>query len=159
MSFEIDPKLSYKRVVETEASELCRFIKQYYAYDHIDFDEQKVLSLLPALLADVHQGLAYFVNLDDQTIGYFILTYGFDIEFGGRHAVVTDLFFTENARRSGAGKKTLEFIQSLCETQKITNVILQVETDNEEAQFFYQRFGFKKLSRYILARHFRNQVL
>lgn len=142
----------FKRANAQDATTLTQWIQRYYAYDHIPFNEALILPAIPHLLKNDQEGVAYFVTLNDLTIGYFILTFGFDLEFGGKLAIVTDLFFDEAVRRKGAGHATIQFIQSICLEAGIAVLQLQVETDNHEAQAFYQKSGFKTLTRHSLIR-------
>jgi GNAT superfamily N-acetyltransferase len=151
-------KIDFKRIEAAHQEELKTWIKRYYTYDHIAFDEKKVNHGLWALLGNDQFGTAYFVTLAGETIGYFILTYAFDIEFDGQHGVLTDLYLSEEARRSGAGTRTFQFIEGLCRDLNFTSLLLQVETDNLEAQSFYQKAGVKTLSRHILVKHLKDQA-
>ena len=151
-------KIDFKRAQAKDLPEVASWIKRYYTYDHIPYHETQVKSGLWTLLETGEYGSAYFVSLGTETIGYFILTYAFDIEFGGRHAVLTDLFFSEAARRTGAGTKTLRFIEALCVNENINSLLLQVESDNHEAQRFYKKSGIETLSRHILVKNLGNRT-
>jgi GNAT superfamily N-acetyltransferase len=146
-------KIDFKRAGPTDLDSVAALIKHYYAYDHIAYDETKVRQGLWKLLGNDSYGVAFFVEQNGSRIGYFIVTYAFDIEFGGVHAVLTDLFLNEQARRTGAGTRTLSFIESLCRQAGITALLLQVETDNEEARAFYQKSGMITLTRHILVKN------
>jgi ribosomal protein S18 acetylase RimI-like enzyme len=150
MAAVYDSKLDFIRAKSINAGEVLDWIRKYYAYDHIEFKAEQLKKHLPSLLENDGNGLVYFVEQAGTRLGYFILTYAFDLEFGGRYAMVTDLFFAANTRRSGAGTETLQFIESLCTVQNITHLLLQVETDNEEAKAFYRKSKFTELSRHIL---------
>ena len=152
MSPVSDSKIVFTRAGLEDSSEVLEWIRKYYTYDHIDFDAETLTAAMPELLKNDLNGLAYFVELDNKPVGYFILTYAFDLEFGGRHATVTDLFFEANIRRAGLGTRTLQFIESLCSVQNFSHLLLQVETDNDEAKAFYQKSKFTVLTRHILTK-------
>jgi GNAT superfamily N-acetyltransferase len=145
-----DSKLDFIRAKPESAGEVLDWIRKYYAYDHIEFKVESLQKHLPALLENDLNGLVYFVEQGGTRIGYFIFTYAFDLEFGGRHAIVTDLFFEASTRRFGAGTKTLQFIESLCAAQNLPFLLLQVEIDNDEAKSFYRKSKFTILTRHIL---------
>jgi len=129
---------------------LLDWVRRYYAFDHIPFDALKVESALKQLFQNPDYGHAYFVQLNQKTVGYFLVGYNFDIEYGGRHAAITDLFFSEEVRRGGIGTRTLQFIEKLCREEGLSNLFLQVEIDNVEAQAFYQKMGFELHTRYSM---------
>ena len=156
MPLHSESKIDFKMAQTSDLPELAEWIKRYYAYDHIEYQEMQVRQGLWNLLENEALGTTYFVSQNDRLIGYFILTYSFDIEFGGQHGVLTDLFFDEEARRSGIGTKTLEFIEQLCLKLGFSCLLLQVGIDNLKAQTFYQKAGITTLARHILVKDLKD---
>ncbi len=138
-----------------DAGELLEWVRAYYACDGIAFHAAAVAPALEELLHDATLGRAFFVSRGDESAGnsdgaiagYTIFTFGFDAEFGGRLATVTDLFFRPEHRRRGAGVATLEFIVAVCREAGVRALELQVEEHNLPAQALYGKFGFRRLSR------------
>jgi ribosomal protein S18 acetylase RimI-like enzyme len=152
-----DSKLEFIRAKPEDGGEVLDWIRAYYTYDHIEFKAEQLGKHLSELLKNEGNGLVYFVEQAGKRIGYFIFTYAFDLEFGGRHAMVTDLFFEASTRRTGAGTKTIQFIEKLCAAQNLTHLLLQVETDNEEAKAFYRKSKFTILTRHILKKELESK--
>ncbi len=90
-----------------------------------------------------------------KAIGYVVLTFNFDLEFGGLEGLVTDLFIIEKYRGHGLGKRALDVVDDYCRSREIGTVELQVTAENKEAQAFYRRIGFEQLSRVVMARDVR----
>ena len=88
-----------------------------------------------------------------EPIGYFVLTYGFDLELGGRQATVTELYLRPVARRSGIGTTAIDFIEQHLTEHRITAYELQVEGDNTEARSFYTKHGFRSHDRIPLTKY------
>jgi ribosomal protein S18 acetylase RimI-like enzyme len=145
---------NFEKATLVETAELLSWIQKYYTYDHIAFQPEKLKIALALLLRDETYGYAYFIRVDEKRVGYFICTYGFDIEMGGRFALVTDLYFEESARRNGLGTATLTFIENEAKKRDLNSIELQVETDNHEAQAFYQKIGFEQLTRFSMSKKF-----
>lgn len=146
------PDIQYLKATPADLNPLLTWIERYYAFDHIPFDPEKIKLAVSQLLQNDQFGVAYFAHLDGRTVGYFLLTYSFDIEYGGRHATLTDLFLDETTRRTGIGSRTLQLIEDLCRHQNISTLFLLVEIDNIEAQSFYKKMGFDLHTRYSMSK-------
>lgn len=132
---------------------LVRLIRGYYAFDHIAFDEKVIRAGLKAMFKDDSTGLAFLIIVEAEPVGYAILTYGFDLEFGGRTALMTDLFLEPNHRGQGIGRKTLQFLELFCRKNGIGALELQVERTNKAAQRFYRRLKFDAHDRIPMIKH------
>ncbi|HEX4644415.1 MAG TPA: GNAT family N-acetyltransferase [Verrucomicrobiae bacterium] len=114
----------------------------YYKYDGIAFDSEIVRPALRVLLKNKSLGKAWFIQRDGRPVGYAVATFGFDHEFGGRMATVTDLYLEPRHRRKGLGRKTLEHVADFCRRAGVRGLELQAERDKTEARAFYKRCGF-----------------
>ncbi len=139
--------LSFRSAGSEAAGELLEWVREYYACDGIAFDAAAMAPALERLLRDPALGRAYFITRERQRIGYTIFTFGYDVEFGGPLATVTDLFLQPAERGRGAGMATLEFIAATCRAAGVCALELQVEQHNLPAQRLYKKFGFRQLSR------------
>ena len=113
----------------------------------IPFDEASIAGGLSVLLRDPSFGLAFLIQNGEQEAGYLILTFGFDLEFGGRQATLTEVFINEGHRRKGIGSRVFAQLEEICRNLGIGALELQVEEDNLEAQRFYHKLGFRAHSR------------
>ncbi len=141
------PDLSHRRAGPGDHSVLLRLIAAYYACDHIAFDEPVVREGLGHLLASEGLGRAYLIEHGGKTVGYVLFTYGFDLEFGGRLATVTDFYLEPDFRRRGLGSATLGFVADECRALGVKALELQVEEGNLPAQALYRKSGFERLTR------------
>ena len=141
------PDLSPRRASPADHATLLRLIAAYYAYDHIAFDEPVARAGLAQLLSDEATGRAYLLERRGEIAGYFIFTFGFDVEFGGRLATLTDLYLEPAFRGAGLGTAALEFIAAECRALGVKAIELQVEEANLPAQALYRKLGFERLSR------------
>ncbi len=122
---------------------LVELIRQYFHHDRIEFSEDAVRGGLKILLADQTIGQAWLVEQGTRTIGYAIASFGFDLEFGGRQATLTDIFIEESHRKSGLGKRVLGAVEDYCRRCGVRALELQAERQNTVALAFYQRQGFR----------------
>lgn len=84
--------------------------------------------------------------------GYVILSFNYDLEFGGLQGIVTDLFLREKCRGRGLGQEALDAVAEYCRGRGISAIELQVEHDNRVAQGFYRKLGFRRLSRIVMGK-------
>src|SRR4030095_16392006 len=82
-----------------------------------------------ALVARVHDNIA----------GFAIMRYG------DEHAHLDLLAVAPSYRRAGVGRQLLEWLEKCAVVAGIFYVTLEVRTENEGAQAFYQRLGYRAL--------------
>ncbi|MCC7071378.1 MAG: GNAT family N-acetyltransferase [Deltaproteobacteria bacterium] len=131
---------------------LLPLLRAYWEYDGIEYREAEVHRGLAELCAHPELGGAYLIERSAEAVGYFIFTWGFDLEFGGRHGWLTDLYLLPSERGQGRGRQVFAFIDELLREAGASCVELVVERDNAEAQAFYRRLGFVAADRVPLAR-------
>jgi diamine N-acetyltransferase len=74
--------------------------------------------------------------------GYAVLAFSYDLEFGGREAIITDLFISTRYRRKGYGARLLSMIIAFCRRTALYEIELHVTRENRAAMAFYKSFGF-----------------
>jgi diamine N-acetyltransferase len=136
----------------SDADVLVQLIGRYFAHDHIPFDEEAVRRGLVQLLADQRLGHAWMVELDSAIAGYAIVTFGFDLEMGGRFALLTDLYLERSLRGSGLGMKILAEIERRLVDMGVVTFELTVERGNTHAQALYRKAGFSARDRFPMTK-------
>ena len=123
-------------------------VREYYALDGIAFHSEQVLPALLILLQNEALGRVWRIQTEGQdAAGYMILTFGYDIEFGGRLATLTDLYLKPRFRGRGLGTAAFRFLEEFCRDQRVNALELQVLPRNAGAQRLYRRCGFEALDR------------
>lgn len=90
--------ISVVRADRSRLPVLLELVAAYYRFDHIDFDRESAERTLGELIDTPALGGAWLALRGDATVGYFVLTLGYDVEFGGRVATMTDLFIIAEVR-------------------------------------------------------------
>ncbi len=139
----------------SDQADLLRLIRAYYRFDGIRFRPASIEKALQRLLHSRALGRVWLMLDGDKAIGYIVLTFNFDLEFGGLEGLVTDLFVIEKYRGRGLGKRALDVVDDYCRSREIDTVELQVTAENKQAQAFYRRIGFEQLSRVVMTRDVR----
>ncbi len=145
-------KIKFKRATRAHVGSLLRLVEKYYRFDHIPFHRAKIRAGLKLLLSKNSFGRAWLIDAEGQTAGYVVLTFGFDYEFGGRTALITDLYLEPTFRGRGLGRRALDHVEAFCRKAGIAAMELQVEHKNRRAARLYRSFGFEPLPRIPMCR-------
>lgn len=131
---------------------LIAMMREFYAHEHLAFDERATPAALRQLLSDASCGRVYLMLAGVDVVGYIVLTFGFSLEFHGRDALVDEIYIKENYRGRGIGKQALQFIESVCRELGVHALHLEVERANTTAQAVYRKSGFQDHDRYLLTK-------
>lgn len=141
---------SFRAAEPSDADALIEMMRDFNAHERIAFDEREVRDVLAQLFANDSYGLACLILLGGEVAGYVVITFGFSIEFRGRHALIDELFLKEGFRGRGAGAATLRFAEGVCRARGIRALHLEVDRGNTVAQSVYSRAGFIDRGNHLL---------
>jgi ribosomal protein S18 acetylase RimI-like enzyme len=111
------------------------------AHEGIAIDAPTLEAALERLLRDPSVGGVWLVERDRAVVGYAIATFGYDLEFGGRDAFLTELWIDPAARGQGAGTAALGLLDPELRARGVQALHLQVRPDNPALRL-YERSGF-----------------
>jgi len=134
-------------------ADLLGLVRAYYRFDGIRFSRALVEPALTLLLGRPALGRVWIMRAGARPVGYVILTFNFDLEFGGLEGLVTDLFVHAQWRGQGLGRAALATVDDFCRRAHIRTVELQVAERNRQAQAFYLLLGFRSLPRMVFSRN------
>ncbi|MGH8012374.1 MAG: GNAT family N-acetyltransferase, partial [Candidatus Binataceae bacterium] len=89
----------------SDMAQLLELIKAYYRFDHITFNAKSVREALRELLRDCSLGIVWIMRDAEKAVGYIVLTFNYDLEFGGLEGLITDLFIRSEYRSHGLGRR------------------------------------------------------
>ncbi len=135
----------------SDKTRLLGLIEQYYRFDSIAFDERVTGRALQLLLNDEKLGRTWVIDNGNRLLGYAIMSYNYDLEFGGVEGIVTELFVAARYRGHGLGALVIDEIRRFCVKEGISTVELQVSGANHRARAFYRKLGFKALDRVVMS--------
>jgi ribosomal protein S18 acetylase RimI-like enzyme len=144
--------IEIRRARPGDAADLMPLIRAYYRFDGIRFRASPIAQALTRMLKNRRLGCVWIFRDGIKAVGYVLLSFNFDLEFGGFEGLVTDLFVHQNYRRRGLGERALAIVDEYCRSAGIATVELQVVEDNREAQAFYRKIGFMRLNRIVMVR-------
>lgn len=142
-------QITYSSIVQAESADipaLHELMREFYACERLDFTEA-VRVALRHLVTD--ENLGYVLLLAAHTelagrenIGYAVVTFGFSLEFGGRFALLDELYVREPYRNHGFGSQTLQLLELRCVQSGIETMRLEVDRVNAAAQSLYRKRGY-----------------
>ncbi|HEX4458345.1 MAG TPA: GNAT family N-acetyltransferase [Polyangia bacterium] len=126
-----------------DAERLLDLMEDFNRIESIPFARATMRqALLPLLAADNHLGRVVIADADAATIGYALVTFGYDLEYGGRDAWLTELYLVASARARGDGKRLLDDAVAVAKAAGAHAMHLQVRHENGVARAVYERAGF-----------------
>ena len=134
----------------SDLERLLPLVKAYYAFDAIAYDADNLRTALAGLLKDKSLGRIWTIDTGRGLAGYAVLAFSYDLEFGGREAIITDLFVSARYRRKGCGARLLRMIIAFCRRTALYEIELHVTRKNRAAMAFYKSFGFRDRQRTVL---------
>lgn len=125
--------------------------KAFNADEGIAIDDAALAAGLRRLLAEPALGGAWLVVRDGSVIGHAVVTYGYDLEFGGADSFLTEIWIDEAARGDGVGSDVLELLAAELRARDVRALHLQVRPDNPAIRL-YERAGFVTVPRVVMTR-------
>jgi ribosomal protein S18 acetylase RimI-like enzyme len=140
----------FRRAKEADHDQIVSMMRELYASDDLPFPSRGPVAL-QLLLREPDYGCCEMILDGNSTIGYFVLGYGFSLEFGGRDAFLDELYVKPDSRGKGVGRAAVARAAELCRELGIGALHLEVNSENTAAQRLYRRAGFTpRHSRYDL---------
>jgi ribosomal protein S18 acetylase RimI-like enzyme len=162
--------LRLRRATPADLPSILPRTRALNAHEGIDIAEDALEAALRVLLLDARLGGVWLIErlslpgpgsavLTDPPpadalatpIGYAIVTFGYDLEFAGRDAWLTELWIDDDARSTGAGGTALTLLDAELRPLGVRALHLQVRAENPALRL-YERAGFTRSPRLILTR-------
>jgi ribosomal protein S18 acetylase RimI-like enzyme len=102
------------------------------------------------LLDAPNLGQIYVIDVDEEVVGYAVLTWGYSLEDGGRHGLLDELYVASAYRRRGLAHRLLAELEKSCRQNGARTIHLLVERSNEDARRIYLNHGFTSHERDVL---------
>jgi ribosomal protein S18 acetylase RimI-like enzyme len=137
---------------DSELPWLVEMMVDFNRFEEIPWDPQSGTAVLQRLLDDASLGQVHVVIQDGAVVGSAILTYGYDLEFGGRDAFLTEIYLVPEARGRGLGEEVLSALELRAQKAGVHAIHLGVRPENGPALSLYRKVGFVPIPRLILTK-------
>ena len=137
---------------DTDLSSLLTMMQDFNAIEAIAFDRQAFAPRLRELVGTPALGGVLLFGVDGGDAGYAIVTWGYDLEFGGRDAFLTELYVVAALRGQGVGRQGLAAAEAFARAQGAHALHLVVRPDNRPARRLYDGAGFAAQPRLVMTK-------
>jgi ribosomal protein S18 acetylase RimI-like enzyme len=126
----------------------------FNAHEQIVWQPEPMTAALVRLVDEPSLGVVLVaVNAAGTSIvGYGLATFGYDVEFSGPDAFITELFVAPASRRFGIGRLLLDALIAAVQSGGGGAVHLMVRPENTEARTLYESRGFRVVPRLLMTR-------
>lgn len=142
----------FQKVTTAELPDLLALMRELYEHTGMPWSADIAENSARELLRSPGKGGAWLVRVESEAIGYFVLTLGFSLEFGGTFALLDELYIVPRSRSQGIGSATLQFIEQQSQELGAATLRLETGTDNFDAVRFYERHGLVREQRYLMTK-------
>jgi|SRR5947209_816081 len=127
-------------------------MEEFNAEEAIPFDRAVFTPRLERLVSDPSLGKVLLFEADGRPCGYAIVTWGYDLEYGGRDSFLTELFVVPAERGHGIGRLALGAAEEAARSGGAHAVHLLVRHENAQAIRLYQRAGYRTEPRAVMTK-------
>jgi ribosomal protein S18 acetylase RimI-like enzyme len=131
---------------------LLEMMEAFNRFEEIPWTPADGEAPLRALLADPSLGVVGLFHEDGAVIGYFVVTFGYDLEWGGRDAFLTELFLAEPLRAQGRGPALVAEIERAAKEHGARALHLMVRPENTRALRLYESQAYRSPKRIFMTK-------
>jgi diamine N-acetyltransferase len=145
-------KITFRLLNKNDIELIIVFVKELYDQESIFFDEVITRRALDTLIGQSEFGSAWAIEVKGLAVGYLVLTFGYSLAYGGRNALLDELYLRPDVRGQGIGTQALAFAEAASREAGAHTLHLEVGKTNTRAQQLYSRVGFENQGRYWLTK-------
>lgn len=146
-------KKIYLRVVKpADLSTLMPLVQAFYRHFSYPFDLKEKMAALRQLVESRSIGRVWRIRQGDEDIGYVLVAFTFSLEYGGRVAMIDELYVNQEGRQTGIGSMVLNKVELICQRIGINIFQLETEPHNQRATALYNRLGYRDYGRNLLTK-------
>jgi len=97
-------------------------------------------------------GGIWLIRMEEETVGYLVLTVCYSLEFHGRYGLIDELYMEEKWRSRGIGAQALRFADDQCRLWGLKEIRLEVARTNLRDLAMYERNGFVMNNVHLMSR-------
>jgi ribosomal protein S18 acetylase RimI-like enzyme len=131
---------------------LLVMMADFNALEGLTWSADRARPALAQLLSDQSLGVVLHLAQGSTRLGYAVLTWGFDLEWAGREAYLTELFLRPEARGQGFGRAVLPAVEAIALSHGAQVLHLMMRPENEPAARLYRAAGYRSPPRVFLSK-------
>src|SRR5690242_12220353 len=95
-----------------DVDRLLAMMAVFNAGEGIVLEPAALRTALERLLERPDLGRVWLIETEGEAVGYAVVTFGYDLEFAGQDAFITELYLAPDARGRGLGRSALAAIEA-----------------------------------------------
>lgn len=121
-------------------------VKQFYETDSVAFSipEKNMYDAFAELLSGSPYADAFLIIENGNPVGYMLLAYTYSMEYGGKIAIIDELFISPGYQGKGIGSAAIRYIKELF-TGELKALRLDVVPEKKQLRRLYEKHGFKMM--------------
>ncbi|HTO69831.1 MAG TPA: GNAT family N-acetyltransferase [Myxococcota bacterium] len=147
--------VSFRSAGPADLETVVPLVRDFWVIEQLEWAELPVRRALAGLLADARLGHLVLMERAGRAIGYYVLAFGYSLEFHGRDAFIDELFVREAERGTGIGTRALAHAVELCASLGVHAVHLEADWVNPRARKLYEKNGFRVHERTLMTKKTR----
>ena len=149
-------QLTVRRARPADRDALVTLMIAFNVIEQVAWDPRASMPALEHLLASDQTGAIAVAEAGGALAGYAVVTWGFDLEFAGRDAFLTEIFVAPVHRRGGVARALMYAVIDSARAAGAAALHLMVYPDNTPAIALYERAGFTRIPRVAMTRTLRS---
>lgn len=137
---------------EQDIAVLLTMMEPFNALELTPWDAGAKERALRTLLADQSLGVVGLLLAAEGPVGYFVVTWGYDLEWDGRDAFLTELFLEPRVRGQGLGSQAMTHVEAIAREHGARALHLMVRHENLVARRLYASHGYVSPPRTFLSK-------
>ena len=137
---------------EADVAALLTMMEDFNHHEAIAWDRVSGEAPLRRLMGSPELGVVAMLERGEEVLGYGVLTWGFDLEFAGRDAFLTEFYLRPETRGQGLAAAAMAELLALAGSHGAAAVHLMVRHENAPALRVYARAGFLEPGRLLLTK-------
>lgn len=138
-----------------DVDSILTMMEDFNAIEAIAFDRAAFAPRVRLLVGDPVLGGILVFTVDGAVAGYAVVTWGWDLEFAGRDAFLTELYVVAARRGQGVGRAGLAAAEAFAHAGGAHALHLLVRHDNAPARALYDASGFRAQPRAVMTKLLR----
>lgn len=146
--------LDITQALSADEATILPLMEEFNAEESIPWRPSVMIPALRRLLDEPSIGMLLIAREPaiGTVVGYGVATFGFDMEFGGRDAFITEVFVHSSFRRRGVGRALLDALTNRLRADGAGAVHLVVRHENTQARALYEAQGFAAVPRLLMTK-------
>lgn len=144
--------MSFRRAEPRDLDAFMELHRAFFAEDGYPHDDAAMTEAARVLIETPSYGQIQVAEAEGQLVAYFVLAFGYSLEFLGRDAFLDELYVAPAWRGRGLGQQALDRLEEACRAEGIRAVHLEVERTKPRTIELYRRRGYFEHSRYLMTR-------